>query len=167
MLIGKNRHLRRRAVIGLLLAASLTLLTLSFRQGSEGAIGAIQRGAMAITAPFSAATTRVTKPFVDAWNWTSGLVDARRKHSDALQRANGGVRVQLHGPATDGLFDFGLVGAALGCASEAGREVGPSNQDGERLPLIIPLEGQHEPTRGTGRRRQGEAPANAYLTRLA
>ena len=68
MLIGKNRHLRRRAVIGLLLAASLTLLTLSFRQGSEGAIGAIQRGALAITAPFSSATTRVTKPFVDAWN---------------------------------------------------------------------------------------------------
>ena len=56
-------------MIGLLLAASLTLLTLSFRQGSEGAIGAIQRGALAITAPFSSATTRVTKPFVDAWNW--------------------------------------------------------------------------------------------------
>jgi len=81
VLIGKNRHLRRRAVIGLLLAASLTLLTLSFRQGSEGAIGAIQRGALAITAPFSSATTRVTKPFVDAWNWTSGLVDARSENA--------------------------------------------------------------------------------------
>ena len=81
MLIGKNRHLRRRAVIGLLLAASLTLLTLSFRQGSEGAIGAIQRGALTITAPFSSATTRVTKPFVDAWNWTSGLADARSENA--------------------------------------------------------------------------------------
>src|SRR6476619_704047 len=91
MLIGKNRHLRRRAVIGLLLAASLTLLTLSFRQGSEGATGAIQRGALTITAPFSSATTRVTKPFVDAWNWTSGLADARSENQrlkDKLEIAN-------------------------------------------------------------------------------
>jgi rod shape-determining protein MreC len=72
--------MRRRAVIGLLLAASLTLLTLSFRQGSEGVIGAIQRGALSITAPFSEATTRVTQPFVDAWDWSRGLVDARSEN---------------------------------------------------------------------------------------
>ena len=85
-------------MIGLLLAASLTLLTLSFRQGSEGAIGAIQRGALAITAPFSSATTRVTKPFVDAWNWTSGLVDARSENAklkDELAQANA-ANVQLN-----------------------------------------------------------------------
>jgi rod shape-determining protein MreC len=81
VLIGKNRHLRRRAVIGLLLAASLTLLTLSFRQGSQGAIGAIQRGALAVTAPLSSATTRVTQPFVDGWNWTGGLIDARSENA--------------------------------------------------------------------------------------
>jgi rod shape-determining protein MreC len=81
VLIGKNRHLRRRAVIGLLLAASLTLLTLSFREGSSGAIGAIQRGALAITAPVSSVTTRVTQPFVDAWNWTGGLIDARSENA--------------------------------------------------------------------------------------
>jgi rod shape-determining protein MreC len=80
VLIGKNRHLRRRAVIGLLLAASLTLLTLSFREGSQGAIGAIQRGALATTAPVSSVTTRLTQPFVDAWHWTSGLVDARSEN---------------------------------------------------------------------------------------
>jgi rod shape-determining protein MreC len=81
VLIGKNRHLRRRAVIGLLLAASLTLLTLSFREGSQGAIGAIQRTALAVTAPVSSVTTRVTQPFVDAWNWTSGLIDARNENA--------------------------------------------------------------------------------------
>jgi rod shape-determining protein MreC len=80
MLIGKNRFIRRRAVIGLLLAASLTLLTLSFRGGSDGVIGVIQRTALSVTAPFSAATTRVTKPFVDAWNWAGGLVDARSQN---------------------------------------------------------------------------------------
>jgi rod shape-determining protein MreC len=80
MLVGKNRVIRRRAVIGLLLAASLTLLTLSFRQGSEGVIGAIQRSALSITAPFSEATNRVTRPFVDAWNWSRGLVNARSEN---------------------------------------------------------------------------------------
>ena len=72
-------------MIGLLLAASLTLLTLSFRQGSQGAIGAIQRGALAVTAPLSTATTRVTQPFVDAWNWAGGLVDARSEN-ESLKR---------------------------------------------------------------------------------
>jgi rod shape-determining protein MreC len=94
MLVGKNRVIRRRAVIGLLLAASLTLLTLSFRQGSEGVIGAIQRGALSITAPFSEATTRVTQPFADAWNWSRGLVDARSENErlkEQLERTGAAV----------------------------------------------------------------------------
>jgi rod shape-determining protein MreC len=91
MLIGKNRFIRRRVVIGLLLAASLTLLTLSFREGSTGVIGGIQRGALTVTAPFSAATTRVTRPFVDAWNWAGGLVNARSENERLkrqLEQAN-------------------------------------------------------------------------------
>ena len=81
MLISKNRVIRRRAIIGLLFAASLTLLTLSFRDGSNGAIGAIQRSALSVTAPASEVTHRVTQPFVDAWHWTSGLVNAREENS--------------------------------------------------------------------------------------
>lgn len=80
MLISKNRVIRRRAIIGLLFAASLTLLTLSFRDGSNGAIGAIQRSALSVTAPASEVTHRVTQPFVDAWHWTSGLVNAREEN---------------------------------------------------------------------------------------
>src|SRR4029079_16103005 len=60
--------------------AGVRLLPLSSGQGSEGVIGVIQRGALSITAPFSSATTRVTKPFVDAWNWAGGLVDARSEN---------------------------------------------------------------------------------------
>ena len=79
MLLAKNRVIRRRAVVGLLLAASLVLLTLSFREGSRGVIGSIQRSALSITAPFSDAAHRVTQPFVDAWDWAAGLVDARQE----------------------------------------------------------------------------------------
>jgi rod shape-determining protein MreC len=79
MLAGKNHVIRRRAVVGALLAASLALVTLSFRDGSEGLVGAVQRATLPITAPFSAAADRVTQPFVDAWDWTRGLVDARQE----------------------------------------------------------------------------------------
>jgi rod shape-determining protein MreC len=77
MLLSKNRIIRRRAVVGLLLAASLTLLTLSFRQGSSGIVGEIQRDAVSVTAPFATVAHRVTRPAVDGWNWASGLASAR------------------------------------------------------------------------------------------
>ncbi|HSD01039.1 MAG TPA: rod shape-determining protein MreC [Gaiellales bacterium] len=77
MLLSKNRIIRRRAVVGLLLAASLTLLTLSFREGSSGVVGEIQRNAVSVTAPFATVAHRVTRPAVDAWNWASGLASAR------------------------------------------------------------------------------------------
>ena len=85
MLLSKNRIIRRRAVVGLLLAASLTLLTLSFRQGSTGLVGEIQRDAVSITAPFATVAHRVTRPAVDAWNWASGLASARDS-SEQLKR---------------------------------------------------------------------------------
>lgn len=96
MLLSKNRIIRRRAVVGLLLAASLTLLTLSFRQGSSGVVGEIQRDAVSVTAPFATVAHRVTRPAVDAWNWGSGLAGAHNsteklKH---LQAQYGALQVQ-------------------------------------------------------------------------
>ena len=77
MLLSKNRVIRRRAVVGLLVAASLTLLTMSYREGSTGVVGSVQNGAAEVTAPFASVAHRVTSPFVDAWHWTTGLISAR------------------------------------------------------------------------------------------
>jgi rod shape-determining protein MreC len=77
MLLQKNRAIRRRAVVGLLIAASLTLLTMSYREGSTGVVGSVQNGAVEVTAPFASVAHRVTSPFVDAWHWTTGLINAR------------------------------------------------------------------------------------------
>jgi rod shape-determining protein MreC len=79
MLLSKNRVIRRRAVVGLLVAASLTLLTMSYREGSTGVVGSIQRGAVEVTAPFASVAHRITRPFVDGWNWTTGLIHARNQ----------------------------------------------------------------------------------------
>jgi rod shape-determining protein MreC len=99
MLLSKNRLIRRRAVVGLLLAASLTFLTLSFREGSTGVVGAVQRGAVQATAPFATVAHRVTRPFVDAWNWTTGLVSARDQAAqlERLRRQYGATLVQVRG----------------------------------------------------------------------
>jgi rod shape-determining protein MreC len=98
MLIGKNRLIRRRVIIGLLLAASLTLLTLSFREGSAGVTGSIRRSALSVTAPVSEVVHRVTQPVADAWSWTTGLLDARQENErlkKELERAGAtGVQVQ-------------------------------------------------------------------------
>jgi rod shape-determining protein MreC len=99
MLLGNNRLIRRRVIVGLLLAASLTLLTLSFREGNGGVIGGIQRTALAITAPVSGVVHRVTQPFVDGWNWTTGLVDARQENTRLKEqlRELGAREVQTQG----------------------------------------------------------------------
>ncbi|HEY2789772.1 MAG TPA: rod shape-determining protein MreC [Gaiellales bacterium] len=82
MLLSKNRVIRRRAVVGLLVAASLTLLTVSYREGSTGVVGSMQRGVVELTAPFASVAHRVTRPFVDGWHWTTGLIDARNQTAE-------------------------------------------------------------------------------------
>jgi len=103
MLLSKNRIIRRRAVVGLLLAASLTLLTLSFRQGSSGVVGEIQRDAVSVTAPFATIAHRVTRPAVDAWNWGSGLASARDSTEDLkhLQAQYGALQVRSQAAAEE------------------------------------------------------------------
>jgi rod shape-determining protein MreC len=81
MLLSKNRIIRRRAVVGLLILAALALLSLSYRQGSTGFVGDVQRGTSSVTAPLTTAANRVTQPFVDAWNWTRGLINARNENA--------------------------------------------------------------------------------------
>jgi rod shape-determining protein MreC len=82
MLLSKNRVIRRRAVVGLLVAASLMLLTASYREGSTGVVGAVQRNVVSVTAPFATVAHRVTRPFVDGWHWTTGLIHARNQEAE-------------------------------------------------------------------------------------
>lgn len=77
MLLSKNRVIRRRAVVGLLIVASLALLSLSYQQGSAGVVGEVQSSVSTVTTPAASVVHRVTQPFADAWNWTTGLINAR------------------------------------------------------------------------------------------
>jgi rod shape-determining protein MreC len=73
----RSSALKRRIVVGLLVLASLVLITISFRSTAlDGVQGA---GATALR-PFEIAADRVTRPFRDTVGWFRGLVDARSEN---------------------------------------------------------------------------------------
>jgi rod shape-determining protein MreC len=129
MLVSKNRVIRRRAVVGLLVLAALALLSLSYRQGSTGLVGDIQRGTSSATAPFTMAAHRVTQPFVDAWDWAGGLATARNQtaqlerlrqqystlyaQNQALKQTVGSDRKLLHFTGLSVAQKYPYVGASV------------------------------------------------------
>jgi rod shape-determining protein MreC len=86
--------LRRRLVVGLLVLLALALITVSYRQGGDGRLGAVEDGAAAVLHPFQVAAERVAQPFRDAASWADEVLGAR---SDAkrLRAENVRLRQQL------------------------------------------------------------------------
>jgi len=83
---------RRRAVLAVLVALSLTLLTAYFGETSSGGLHSVQRGAMEVLAPIQEGANRVVKPFRDLFGWFGSTLDAKgernqlKKERDALRQ---------------------------------------------------------------------------------
>jgi rod shape-determining protein MreC len=73
----RSSALKRRIVVGLLVLASLVLITVSFR--SSALDGAQSTGATVLR-PFEVAADRVARPFADTIGWFRGLVDAKSEN---------------------------------------------------------------------------------------
>jgi rod shape-determining protein MreC len=79
---------RRRAVLGLLVAASLILITASFGDG----LRSIERGALEVFGPIGEGASTIFKPVRDAAGWVGDTLDAKgdlektRKERDELRR---------------------------------------------------------------------------------
>ena len=79
---------RRRAVLGLLVAASLILVTASFGDG----LRSIERGALEVLGPIQEGASSVLKPVRDAAGWVGDTLDAKgevedlREERDELRR---------------------------------------------------------------------------------
>ena len=79
---------RRRAVLGLLVAASLILVTASFGDG----LRSIERGALEVLGPIQEGASSVLKPVRDAAGWVGDTLDAKgevedlREERDRLRR---------------------------------------------------------------------------------
>ncbi len=72
--------LRRRIVLGLLVVLSLALITVSFREQSNGPLHDAQAGVASVLQPLEVAVERVARPFRDAYGWTKDLFNARSEN---------------------------------------------------------------------------------------
>jgi len=91
----------RRAIVVVLVLAALTLVTISFRSPTSGALHSVQGAGSTALRPFQIAATRVAQPFRDAYDYVHGLANAKaeakrlRKQNAALRKSALYDRAQL------------------------------------------------------------------------
>ncbi len=77
-----GRAFRARLVAALLVLVSLGLITVYFRESSEGPLHAAQRIGVSVLMPFEVAGERVSRPFRDGWAYLSDLFDAKSENDE-------------------------------------------------------------------------------------
>ncbi len=74
---------RRRAVLGLLVAVSLILLTAYFGESPHSPLHSVQRGIVQVFSPVQAGASKVLSPVRDVANWVSDTLRAKSKRRPA------------------------------------------------------------------------------------
>jgi rod shape-determining protein MreC len=85
---------RRRAVLGVLVALSIALLTAYFGESTSGALHSVQRGFMEVLAPLQEGASRALKPARDFGGWVGDALDAKSENKK-LKRDVEQLRSQL------------------------------------------------------------------------
>lgn len=83
----------RRAVVVLLVLVALTLITISFRSPTSGALHGLQGAGSTALRPFQIAATRVAQPFRDGYDYLSSLSSAKSEN-ERLKREYRVVRAE-------------------------------------------------------------------------
>ena len=78
---------RRRAVLVVLVTASLILLTAYFGESQDGRLHSAQRGALGALSPIQEGASRVLKPFRDLFGWFGDTIDAKDQRDEARPSA--------------------------------------------------------------------------------
>jgi rod shape-determining protein MreC len=120
---------RRRAVLGLLVAGSLILLTAYFGESAGGGLHSVQRGVVEVVSPIQEGASRALKPVRDLIGWVGDTIDAKgevkqlRAERNALReqavtgaaaaRENDQLRGLLNLDKARGLTDEGPVAARV------------------------------------------------------
>ena len=95
----------------MLVLVSLGLITVYFRESSEGPLHASQRIGVSVLMPFEVAGERIARPFRDAWAWTSDLLDAKSEN-EKLREENERIRAELIALQTESREATDLSGIA-------------------------------------------------------
>jgi rod shape-determining protein MreC len=94
--VHKQSVRRRRAVLGLLVALSLVLLTAYFGESAGGGLHAIQRGVLTVLSPIQDGASRALKPFRDLVGWFDDTIHASGER-DRLRKERNQLRQQVVG----------------------------------------------------------------------
>jgi rod shape-determining protein MreC len=86
----RSALIRRAIVVGLVIVA-LTLITISFRSPTAGALHDVQGAGSTALRPFQIAATRVAQPFRDAYDYVHGLANAKSEN-EKLKKQNAALR---------------------------------------------------------------------------
>jgi rod shape-determining protein MreC len=79
--------LKRRLVVGVLVLASLVLISLSFRSGDSGPLSGVQSAGATALRPFAVGLERVAQPFRDVYGWADSLLSARSEAEELRAEA--------------------------------------------------------------------------------
>jgi rod shape-determining protein MreC len=63
--------------VGVLVLASLVLISVSFRSGDDGPLAGVQSAGATVLRPFAVGVERVAQPFRDGYGWVDSLLGAR------------------------------------------------------------------------------------------
>lgn len=85
---------RRRAVLALLVALSLILLTAYFGESSGGSLHSVQRGSLEVLAPIKEGANKALKPARDLFGWFGDTLDAQDQR-DRLAKERDQLRGQV------------------------------------------------------------------------
>ena len=73
---------RRRAVLAVLVACSLILLTAYFGESAGGGLHSVQRGFLEVVSPIQEGASRALKPVRDLFGWFDDTLHARKQRDD-------------------------------------------------------------------------------------
>ena len=84
--------LKRRLVVGVLILASLAMITVYFRESPNGGLHGFQSDGASVLRPFEIGADRVARPFRDAYNWTADLFHARAENKELREQLSAAQR---------------------------------------------------------------------------
>src|SRR5438270_12760650 len=76
---------RRRAVLGLLVAVSLILLTAYFGESTSSPLHSVQRGIVEVLSPIQEGASKALKPFRDVAGFFSDTLRAKTQRDELLK----------------------------------------------------------------------------------
>lgn len=113
---------RRRAVLGVLVALSIGLLTVYFGENGGGVLHALQRGTAAAFSPLEKGVSVVFRPVRNLANWTGDVFHAK-KENKRLEREVEQLRAQLAQSQT-AAHDAAQLRALVGLSRQSGFAAG-------------------------------------------